>query len=620
VQLDRAETTRGDRTAVRRRQGLRGRILLWFLILSLLPLLVSNTVGYLVTRRIIEGQVERYVRALAELEAQHVEREVERHRFFLDAVVAGNTFLIRSVPEVAVMIQRGARQGQAATALHEHLDRKLAELPPLTELFVIDTGGTVIASTLHSRVGADWSDTDLFRRGSAARFLSHDLDAIGGLVAPGYRLATPIRDVDGTLVGVLAGSVGIERVHAFLQIPPQLAGDIHSFVVDSLGHPLFVSHPQAQIDYHEPLRSPLLDGPPGSVARYVNYEGTSVIGTSVAIPGGSWTYIAEVSRASALGQLRGLAILAAALEATFALLLVAVVWVVARSIVEPLRRLVTGAERIRSGELGVEVQIDRPDELGDLGRTFNQMSLDLDTSHRQIRELHDQEMRRAAQLASVGELASGIAHEIKNPIAGLESGIDLVARQVGADSKASTILGQMRTQLQRMESAIRDLLSYARPREPRRVVTEPEQLVDRVIALVHPQADAADVRIEKRVARGVGKIHIDPELVTQTLVNLVLNGIQAMEPRGTLEISTHAKDHQVCIAVTDTGTGIPREQFESIFRPFYTTKHRGSGLGLAISRGIVERHGGRLIVESAVGRGSTFTVVLPATPDEPVTP
>jgi signal transduction histidine kinase len=419
---------------------------------------------------------------------------------------------------------------------------------------------------------------------------------------------------------VLAGSVGFDRVHAFLRIPPQLAGDIRSFVVDSLGHPLFVSHPSGQIDYHKPLPSVLLDQPVGSVVRYVNYDGINVIGASVAIPGRSWMYIAEVSRATALGQLRGLATLAAALEATFALLLVAVVWVVARSIVEPLRRLVTGAERIRGGQLGVEVQIDRVDELGDLGRTFNQMSQQLEASAEQIHELHEQEMRRAAQLASVGELASGIAHEIKNPIAGLDSGIDLLTGHVRGDPKAETILSQMRAQLTRMASAIRDLLSYARPRKPRRVATEPEQLVDRVINLVRAQAEAADVQIERRAADGVAKIHVDPELVTQTLVNLTLNGIQTMGPGGILEITTECAGNEVRIAITDTGAGIPEDQLESIFRPFYTTKYRGTGLGLAISRGIVERHGGRLTVDSQVSRGSTFTVILPTTSDEPVKP
>jgi len=286
------------------------------------------------------------------------------------------------------------------------------------------------------------------------------------------------------------------------------------------------------------------------------------------------------------------------------------VWMVARSIVTPLRHLVAGAERIRAGELGVAVRVDRADELGDLGRTFNQMSQELRASTRRIQELHDQEMGRAAQLASVGELASGIAHEIKNPLVGVMSGLDLLGKHAGTGTQMETLTGQMREQLGRIESAIRDLLSYARPKAPLRLWTDPNRLVDRVARLLAPQAEGAGVRIETRLSPSVPKVEVDPELMTQTLVNLALNGIQAMGPGGVLTFSTAPSGQQVRLMVRDTGSGIPDDQLEQIFRPFYTTKHRGTGLGLAITRGIVERHGARLTVESEVGTGSTFTILF----------
>jgi signal transduction histidine kinase len=601
------------------KKGLRRRILVWFLVLSLVPLFLSNTVGYSVTSRIIERQVQRYLLALTEIEAQHVATEVERHLLYLDVVVAANSFLTNAVPHAAAAVRAGDRQSAAVTGLHEHLDRKLAELPPLSELFVLDTGGTVVASTVHSRVGADWSYTDLFRIGRQGRFFADDLEAIGGLVGPVYRLAIPIPGSEGASVGLLAAAVGFEHVQGFLRIPPHLAGDIHTFIVDREGRPLFASHPHAGLDYGERLPSPLLGQPDGAVVRYVNYEGVEVLGTAVPVPQRSWRYIAEASVSSVFGQLRGLALLAAVLEAAFALLLVAIVWVVARSIVAPLRRLVAAAERIRAGDLGIEVEIDRPDELGDLGRTFNQMSQELRGSAHQIQELHDQEMRRAAQLASVGELASGIAHEIKNPLVGVASGLDLLAGEIGDNPRAEGFLTQMRAQLHRIESAIHDLLSYARPREPRLTWTEPRLLVDRVVQLITPQAKAAGVQIEKSVREAVPKIRVDPELLAQALVNLALNGIQVMAPGGVLTISTEHVNDEIHIAISDTGTGIPGEQLETIFRPFYTTKHQGTGLGLAITRGIVERHGGHLEVESEVGAGSTFTLVFSAPQRESVT-
>ncbi|NIM49008.1 MAG: HAMP domain-containing protein [Gemmatimonadales bacterium] len=606
-----------SRRGARRPAGLRGRILLWFLVLSLVPLFVSNTVGYQVTRRILEGQVQRYLAALAGAQAHQIASELERHHLYLDAVAAGEDFLASGVPLAAAEIRAGRRQAIPVSALHEYLDRKLAELESLSELFLIDSTGFVVAATRHARVGTDLSDSEVFRRAHGSRFFTDRWATQASLSGPVYLLATPIRDGAGSRIGVLAGTVGLGGVTDFLRIPPHLAEDVHTYVVDQRGYPLIVPHLHESLEYGEPFPSPLVEEPVGSIARYRNYEGVEVLATSVAMPGLPWLYIAEQPVASAFGQLRSLALLAAVLEVAFALMLVAVVWVVARSIVAPLRRLVSAAERIRGGELGVEVAIDRQDELGDLGNTFNQMSRELKTSAQQIQELHDQEMRRAAQLASVGELASGIAHEIKNPLVVVASGVDLLSGQLQGDSQKQNILAQIRAQLRRIESAIRDLLSYARPKELRLVWADPQQLVDRVVGLVGAQADAASVRIEKRQAGTVPQIRVDPELMTQALVNLALNGIQAMGPGGLLSVSTESTNGGVRISVSDTGAGIPMEQRETIFRPFYTTKRQGTGLGLAISRGIVERHRGRIEVESEPGEGSTFRLVFTPAEQEP---
>jgi signal transduction histidine kinase len=587
---------------------------LWFLVLSLVPLLVSNTVGYVFTRDIIDRQIRRYLRALAEIQTQQVAREVERHQLFLAGIVASDPALFQVSPSTVPQTQR--QQDPSVAALKAHLDHELVELPSLTELLVIDTVGSVVVATDSSRLGQDWSLTELYRRGRVEQYFEVDWETRNENVVPVYRLAVPIRDGQQRLTGVLAGTVGFEQLQAFLRVPEHLAIDVHAFIVDRLGRPVFVSHTHTPIDYRVPLPSPLVAQAPGSVARYVNYEGVEVIGTSVAIPKVPWLYLSEVSVASALGQLRGLALLAAAIESVFALLLVAIVWTVARSIVAPLRRLVVAAERIRKGDLGVDVEIKRGDELGDLGRTFNQMSSELQSSARKIRDLHEQEMRRAAQLASVGELASGIAHEIKNPLIGVASGVDLLARQIGTDPKSAAVLDQIYAQVDRIESAIQDLLSYASPKEPLYTWTDPKQLVERLLTLVRPQADAAEVQITERHVESLPTIRVDPELLTQALVNLALNAIQAMGPGGVLRISLESESNSVRFSVSDTGKGVTRDELDRIYRPFYTTKHQGTGLGLAITREIVDRHGGHIEIESKVGEGSTFTLVIPASPQE----
>jgi two-component system sensor histidine kinase HydH len=203
-----------------------------------------------------------------------------------------------------------------------------------------------------------------------------------------------------------------------------------------------------------------------------------------------------------------------------------------------------------------------------------------------------------------------MAHEIKNPLVSIASGVELLEAKAEADSHARSILRLVRVQVRRIEAAIGDLLSYARPRKPRVIWADPVQIIDRSIALIQPQAEAAEIKIEKQ-AGDVPKFQVDPELVTQALVNLAMNGIQAMREGGVLTIATKSQDDEVHISITDSGKGIREDQIEKIFRPFYTTKHRGSGLGLAITRGIVERHGGRIEVESVIAKGSCFTLVVP---------
>jgi len=608
----------GSRPGLSRSGGLRRRILVWFLVLSLVPLFLSNTVGYQVTRRIIERQARSHLVAWAGAEARHVASEVDRHQQRLEAAATVDRVLAGAMAPAARALRGGDLESAAILTLHALLDRKLEELGEFSELFMMDEGGRVVASTAPGRLNSDWSMTELAHLGGQGRYFTEDLESYGGLLTPVYRLATPVRTAGGDVVGVLVATVGFDRLEDFFRIADHVAGDVHAYVLDEHGGLLAASHPRPGIEYGRSFASALTspDGEP--VRRYENFEGLPVLAAAAVVEAGnrSWRYVAEAPEASVLGPLRGLAVLAGVLEATFALLLVAVVWMVARSIVTPLRHLVAGAERIRAGELGVAVRVDRADELGDLGRTFNQMSQELRASTRRIQELHDQEMRRAAQLASVGELASGIAHEIKNPLIGVMSGLDLLGKHAGTRSEVETLTGQMREQLGRIESAIRDLLTYARPKAPHRMWTDPNRLVDRVARLLAPQAEAAGVRIETRLSPSVPKVEVDPELMTQTLVNLALNGIQAMGPGGVLTFSTVPSGREVRLMVRDTGSGIPDDQLEQIFRPFFTTKHRGTGLGLAITRGIVERHGGRLTVESEVGTGSTFTILFQVTDAE----
>lgn len=581
------------------------RLLGWFLVLSLLPLLLSNMVGYLESRGIIEDLVRRQLAALAEAEAQHVRDQLGRTLADLQALAAGNEFLIAGVG------QRGARMSEVATreAVRDYLERKHAELEMFDALLLLRPDGALVA---FSGPG----DPSIYRTGSLSLPLP-TFQGIGTAASDGrarFRLTVPVRESDGTVAAYLAGVVGLEGMEHFLEIPEHLMGAIESFILDESGRPLFVSHVHGEMDFGEPVASPLVGEPPGTFARYEDREGVEVIGTSVKLAGHPWTYLAEFPVANALGPLEQLRRISLLVAGIFAVILLVSAWLVAGGIVAPVRRLVSATRRVARGDFEVRVPAAEDDEIAELGRAFNDMTEELARASARVRELHQREIERANQLATVGELASGVAHEIKNPVVGISNGLDLVRRKIGQREDLEPIMEEMSRQLDRIEGAVRDLLAFARPSEPELAEADPREIAERAARLVEPAADRAGVRLEVRHDGHVGSFQADGELLRRALVNLLMNAIQATGQGGRVTVKTRETADDVIFRVADTGRGIPPDDLDDVFKPFYTTRHSGTGLGLPITREIVERHTGELEVESSLGEGTSFTLRIPRSP------
>jgi signal transduction histidine kinase len=214
-------------------------------------------------------------------------------------------------------------------------------------------------------------------------------------------------------------------------------------------------------------------------------------------------------------------------------------------------------------------------------------------------------------LATVGELASGVAHEIRNPLTGVRGALELALRRLPPEEPARPLLEEAQQQLARIEGATTQLLRFARPPELREVTVDASLLVERALHVVASRAATAGLTLREERAPAAAPVRVDPELMVQVLVNLMLNGIEAMTDGGTLTVSLARRSPDVWISVGDTGPGVPLEARADIFRPFFTTKHQGTGLGLSISQQIVARHHGALRVEDAPGGGAIFIVVLP---------
>jgi signal transduction histidine kinase len=278
----------------------------------------------------------------------------------------------------------------------------------------------------------------------------------------------------------------------------------------------------------------------------------------------------------------------------------------------PVRELQEKIARVGTGELDSEVKFaSRNDEIGDLGRNFNQMVRQLRESRNEIQRLHQTQMTRAEHLATMGELAAGLAHEIRNPLAGIAGVIEIIGRDLPASSPARAVVKEVRQEVMQINRIVSDLLECARPKPPETRLSDINATVEHAVMFARQQALSKSTDIEFRHDLLPLEVEHDSNQVNQVLLNLLLNSIQSIDHSGKITVTVERHDGVAAIAVTDTGRGIAPEHLPHIFRPFYTTKGNGTGLGLSLARRIVEEHGGRIEVSSTLGRGSTFIVFLP---------
>lgn len=268
--------------------------------------------------------------------------------------------------------------------------------------------------------------------------------------------------------------------------------------------------------------------------------------------------------------------------------------------------------RVGEGDLDVAVGFAiRNDEIGDLGRSFNHMVQQLRESREEVAGRHRAQMSRAEHLATLGELAAGLAHEIRNPLAGIAGVIEIVGRDLPITSPVRAVVDDVRLEIKQINHLLTDLLQMARPHPPEVHPSDLNITVEHAVVLASQQVASTPIRIELRKDPNLPTVEHDSGKIHQLLLNLLLNAVQAIDGAGTIRVEISPLRGNAAIVVIDTGRGIAPEHLPNIFRPFYTTKGYGTGLGLSLVRRITEEHHGRIEVTSEVGKGTTFLVVLP---------
>jgi signal transduction histidine kinase len=219
-------------------------------------------------------------------------------------------------------------------------------------------------------------------------------------------------------------------------------------------------------------------------------------------------------------------------------------------------------------------------------------------------------LREAEQLAQIGQLAASLAHEIKNPLAGISGAIQVIRASLKESDPHWPVLGEVLRQISRLDRSVKDLLVYARPKPPQYQRCDLRRAMERVLTLLRKEPEFERVRFEHRIPAGVPPIAADEHQLEQLLMNLLLNAAQASPSGGVVRLLTAAQDGRVRVVVEDRGCGMTLEVARRAMEPFFTTKARGTGLGLPICQKIVEAHGGTLSIHSVPGEGTEVTVEL----------
>jgi len=227
----------------------------------------------------------------------------------------------------------------------------------------------------------------------------------------------------------------------------------------------------------------------------------------------------------------------------------------------------------------------------------------------------EERLALAERLSSLGELTAGVAHELRNPLAGIKINTQVLSRKRDLPEMEKKLLNSTQEGIEKIQKIVDDMLHFAKPKASHFKEEEINEVVDKSLTILQTKLKKGNISSVFEGAQGLPRLRIDIHQIQQVLINLMLNAIQAMEDGGTLSVRTFLKDGDgVGIDVRDTGIGIPTAHLKKIFDPFFTTKSEGTGLGLSISLKILENHGATIDVVSEAGKGSTFTIHFPPSP------
>ena len=277
---------------------------------------------------------------------------------------------------------------------------------------------------------------------------------------------------------------------------------------------------------------------------------------------------------------------------------------IGKNLTNPIKILVDSTTRVATGDLDEQCELKTHNEIGDLAAAFNQMTRDLKQSRDQLIQVE--------RLATAGKMSASFAHEIRNPLSSMRMLAQMLMQKPKmSEEKHQQSLRYILEEIERIDTIVKGLMDFARPTALNLTHQSLIPTLQAVLALMEANLAHHQIQLVLDLLPETPKVQFDSDKLKQAFMNVVLNAIEAMPQGGELKVSTLIEDNNVCIKITDTGVGIPEEDLERIFEPFFTRKTKGTGLGLANVKRIFEEHGGSVEIESTLGGGTTVAMALP---------
>jgi len=288
-------------------------------------------------------------------------------------------------------------------------------------------------------------------------------------------------------------------------------------------------------------------------------------------------------------------------------------WIVNR----PVEEIIATMRRAQQGDLSVRYRTPRIDEIGRLATNLNLVLASVESAAKEIERYHAERLQRVERLATVGELATTIAHEIKNPLAGISGAVQVLADEIGDDEAKNRVIDEINQQIVRLDKSIRDLQNFARPPDPNLVRVSLNAVLERTLREVNRLVGSASTEITLLADESLPDVELDPDMLQEAVFNVVAYCVRTTSNCESISIASRpGGPGRVEIVVTSSRCSLLPEFGDDVFKPVFSTRSEVGGLGLAISKGILEKHGGSIRLEAGRGDAVSFVMTLPVSQEE----